>query len=82
MIITRERKFLQNLILSRDEPVRSTETRQRWKHARRLPYGIMAEKKDKNTTLHIQHYLPHLIWPCSLDLDTVFVVCGLQDIEA
>ena len=37
-------------ISSKDVLVKSTETGQRWKHARRLPYHrTMAEKKDKDT---------------------------------
>ena len=53
-IETRE-KFLQNFISSWDGPVNSTETRQGWKHARRLPYGTMPEKKYKKATLHLLH---------------------------
>ena len=49
-------KLVQKLIWSTDGPIKSTETRQGWKHARRLPYfGAMAENKDKNTTLHLLH---------------------------
>ena len=52
--LTREKKFLQNFISSRDGPVQSAETRQKWKHARRLTYyGMMAEKKDKKTTQQV-----------------------------
>ena len=42
-------KFLQNFVSSRDGPVRSIETRQRWKHARRLPYyEARAEKRQED----------------------------------
>ena len=47
-------KFLQNFTSSRDEPVRSMETRQGRKQERRLPYyRTTVEKKDKNTTVHL-----------------------------
>ena len=53
LFILRE-KFHQNFISSRDGLEKSTETRQKWKHTRRLPYyGAVTEKKDKKTTLHL-----------------------------
>ena len=45
--------LLQNLVSSRDVPVKGTETRQEWKYAKRLPYyETMVEKKDKKTTCY------------------------------
>ena len=46
--------FLQNFISSRDGPVKSAETRQRGKYARRLPnYRTIGEKNSKKTTLYL-----------------------------
>ena len=43
------KKFLQNLISSRDGAVKGTGTRQGWKQARRLHYyGNMAEKRQEH----------------------------------
>ena len=43
-----------NIISSTDGPEKSTETRQRCKKERRLPYyGMIVEKKDKKTTQHL-----------------------------
>ena len=49
-VLQLEEMFPKKFISSRDGPVKSTETRQRCKHSRRLPYyGTMAEKRDKTT---------------------------------
>ena len=52
-------RLLQKFILSRDGPVKNTETRQRWKHAGRLypTKGMMVEKKDQKSTLHLHSFL-------------------------
>ena len=42
-------KLLPSFLSGRDGPEKSTETRQRWKHIRRLPYyGMLAEKKTRS----------------------------------
>ena len=42
--------FLQNFISSRDGPVKSTETKQRWKHKKAILqyYGMTGEKRQEN----------------------------------
>ena len=52
LILIGEKQFLQNFISSRDGAVSSSETRQKLKHTRRLPY-TMTEKKDKKTVLYL-----------------------------
>ena len=40
--------FLQNFTSIRDGPVKRTETRQEWKHTRRLPYYILLDKSFRS----------------------------------
>ena len=53
-ISTRGKNFLQKFIGCKDEPIKSTETRQGWKHNTTL-IGNDGGKGRQNTTLHLLH---------------------------